>query len=306
MQIVLNKYKKVADFCYDLFRIAELPIYFSKFSNKVYSNYQKLFLLVYKQYRKFTYEELLNDIADNLTLRAYLGLNRIMDYTTLVKFEGQLPFKVLDKLLLAFEKLIPRPTKVAIDSTGISLDNASPHYCKRIGLPFKKRPFMKTTFVVDISTYIILLCKMRKGHRHDSKEAKPLVEKLAKHYQPKEFYADRGYDDNALFGLVMEKLGAFPFILQKNQNVPKRRKHGEFRKMTCDIFDYGQYLQRNKIETTNSMFKRRFSAKVKSRRAKFQRFEVMLRVIAYNIDRLIRMGHEGMILIYIRIMRVSY
>src|SRR3989339_2267918 len=86
MEIIAFKFKKVADFCYELFQIAELPLHFSKFSNKIYSNFQKLFLLVYKQFRKFTHEELLTDIADNITLREYLGLNILPDYTTLIKF----------------------------------------------------------------------------------------------------------------------------------------------------------------------------------------------------------------------------
>ena len=305
MKIIFNKYKKVADFCYELFRIARLPLYFSKFSNKIYSNYQKIFLLVYKQFRKFTYEELMTDLADNLSLRLYLGLGKLPDYTTLIKFEKRLPSTIPEKLVLAFKKLMPKAKRVAIDSTGISLDNASPHYCKRIGLTFKKRPFMKTSFVFDIETYLILLCKLRKGKRHDSKEAKPMIRKLSKHYEPEIFYADRAYDDNEIFKLVFEELGAYPLILQKRLDVPKRRRKGNYRKLTYDVFDYGEYLQRNKAETGTSMYKKRFGAAAKSRRDKYQKLEVMLRVVAYNIDRLIRMGQE-IILILFKIKRVSY
>lgn len=301
----MQKYKKVADFCYELFKIAELPIYFSKFSNKIYSNFQKLFLLVYKQFRKFTYEELLTDIEDNITLKVYLGLNKIMDYTTLIKFGKNLPKKILDKLVISFKKLIPAPKKVAIDSTGISLDNASSHYCKRLGLSYKKRPFMKTSFIVDVEQYIILLYKAKKSKRHDLKDAKPLVKKLAKHYQPEVFYADRAYDDEMLFKQVFEQLHAYPLILQKRLDIPKRRRHGTYRKMTFSIFDYGQYLERNKIETCNSIFKKRFGSNIKSRNDKCQKVEVVMRIIAHNIDRLIKKA-ESVILIIIRIMRVSY
>jgi len=305
MEIILNKYKKVADFCYELFRIAELPLHFSKFSNKIYSNFSHLFLLIYKQYRKFTYEELLTDLASNMELRAYLGLHKLPHYTTLIKFVKKLPSNITHKLILAFKELIPSPKRVAIDATGISLDNASPHYCKRLSLSFKKRPSMKTTFIVDIENFIILLCKTRKKTRHDTIDAKPLVKKLAKHYHPEIFYADRGYDDNALFKLVFEVLGAYPLILQRNLDVPKRKKSGVYRKLTCDVFDYGEYLQRNRIETCNSMIKKRFSSKVRSKLDKCQKVEIMLRVVAFNIDRLIRMGKE-IILIYIRIIKVSY
>ncbi len=304
MEIIQNKYKKVADFVYDLFKIAGMPLHFSKYSNKIYSNFQKLFLLVYKQFRKFTYEELLTDLADNNSLRVYLGFPKLPHYSTLIKFTKKLSYKILDKLVLAFKKIIPNPEKVAIDATGFGLDNASPHYCKRINRSYKKRPFMKTTFVVDIKTYIILLCKMRKGHRHDTKDAKPMVRKLAKHYKPEVFYGDRGYDDNNLFKLVFEKLKAYPLILQRNITVPKRRKKGYYRKLTCDVFDYGEYLQRNKVETVNSMIKRRFDSRAKSRICKTQKVDLIMRVIAFNIDRLIRMKN-CLILIFVRIARVS-
>jgi len=88
---------------------------------------------------------------------------------------------------------------------------------------------------------------MRKSHRHDTKYAKPMVKKLAKHYHPEVFYADRGYDNNNLFRLVFEKRKAYPLILQRNSHVPRKKKRGYYRKMTCDVFDYGEYLQRNKI-----------------------------------------------------------
>ena len=305
MKIIHDKFKKVADFCYELFKLVEIKLYSHKFSKKTFTQYQLLYLLVYKQYRKFTYEELLTDLAANPSLRAYLGLNKLPHYTTLIHFAKRLPMLVLDKLVLAFKNFIPEPKKVAIDATGISLDNASPHYCKRIGLRTKKRPFMKTTFLVDIEAYIILLCKMRKKPRHDTKDAKTQIIKLSKHYKPEILYADRGYDSNNIFKLCFEKLKAYPLILQKNLHVPKHKKSGEYRKITCDVFDYGEYLQRNKIETLNSMIKRRFGSNVKSRTDKLQRVEILTRVIAYNIDRLIRTGKQ-MILILIRITRISY
>jgi hypothetical protein len=305
MKIIANKYKKVADFCYELFRIAELKLYASKFSNKLYSHYQHLFLLVYKQHRKFTYEDLLTDLASNAEMKAYLGLKNLPHYTTLIKFAQRLPNAILDRLVLAFEKLIPQPEKVAIDATGISLDNASLHYCKRLGIPYQKRPFMKTSFIVDIENYFILLVKTRKKSRHDVMDAKPMLEKLAKHYRPRVLYADRGYDANLLFKLCFEKLKAYPLILQKRLDVPKRRRHGTYRKLTYDHFDYGEYLQRNKIETLNSMIKKRFGSNVKSKSIKLQKFEIITRVIAFNIDRLIRTG-KNVILIFIRITRVSY
>ena len=164
---------------------------------------------------------------------------------------------------------------------------------------------MKTTFIVDIENYFILLCNLRKKSRHDVIDAKPLIKKLAKHYEPELFYADRGYDSNEIFKLCFEKLKAYLLILQRRLNVPKHRRKGRYRKETITIFDYGEYCQRNKIETLNSMIKRRFNSNVKSHKDKLQKVEIMLRVIAYNIDRLIRI-EKTTILIIIRTIRISY
>jgi len=305
MKIITSKFKKVADFCYELFGEAELMLHKSKFSNRMFTQYQHLFLLVYKQFRKFTYRELLEDLSDNLTLRAYLGLNKLPDYTTLIKFAQRLPNIIFEKIMIAFSKIIENPKKVAIDGTGISLDNASPHYCKRIGKPYHKRPFLKLSVIVEIKHYLILQFMIRKKVRHDLIDAKPLVKKLAKLYEPEIFYGDRGYDDEKLFKQVFEELGAYPLILQKRLDVPKHRRKGEYRKRTNAIFDYGEYLQRNKVETAFSILKRKFGFSIKSKEVKMQKVEAMSRIIAYNIDRLLESG-KNVILIFIKITRVSY
>ncbi len=305
MEIIISKFKKLADFCYELFAEAGLMLHKSKFSNKIYTQYQHLFLLVYKQFRKFTYKELLEDLSDNLTLRTYLGLNKLPEYTTLIKFAQKLPNDIFDKLMMAFGKFIKQPQKVAIDGTGISLDNASPHYCKRIGKKYHQRPFLKLSVIIEIELYIILQFKVRKKARHDLIDAYPMVRKMAKQYKPEAFYGDRGYDSEKLFKLVFEELGAYPFILQKRLDVPKHRRKGQYRKQTVDVFDYGEYLQRNKVETAFSILKRKFGFSIKSHDVKNQKVEAMCRIVAYNIDRLLEAGKQ-VILIFIRITRVSY
>src|SRR3989338_2422589 len=305
MEIITSKYKKVVDFCYKLFAEAGLMLHKSKFSNKLFTQYQHLFLLVYKQFRKFTYKELLEDLSDNITLRAYLGLNKLPEYTTLIKFAKRLSSKIFEKLITAFSMFIEQPEKVAIDGTGISLDNASPHYCKRIGKKYHKRPFLKLSVIVEIKRYMILQFKVRKKTRHDVIDAYPMVKKLARQYKPEAFYGDRGYDSEKLFKIVFEELGAYPLSLQKRLDVPKYKRKGRYRKETVDVFDYGEYLQRNKVETAFSILKRKFGFSIRSRNVKNQKVEAMSRIIAYNIDRLLETG-KRVILIFIMITRVSY
>ena len=146
---------------------------------------------------------------------------------------------------------------------------------------------------------------MRKKVRHDVIDAYPMVKKLAKNYKPEVFYGDRGYDAEKLFKLVFEELDAYPLILQKRLDVPKHRRKGRYRKETIDVFDYGEYLQRNKVETAFSILKRKFGFSIRSKDVKNQKVEAMSRIIAYNIDRMLEAGKQ-LILIFIRITRVSY
>ena len=132
-----------------------------------------------------------------------------------------------------------------------------------------------------------------------------MTRRLAKNYRPEAFYGDRGYDAEKLFKIVFEELGAYPFILQKRLDVPKHRRKGRYRKETFDVFDYGEYLQRNKVETTFSILKRKFGFSIKSKDVKNQKVEAMCRIVAYNIDRMLEAGKQ-VILIFIRITRVSY
>lgn len=305
MNIVVSKYKKVADFCYELFRIAKLKLYSHKFSKKTYTQFQHMFLLVYRQHRKFTYKEMFEDLSDNITLRTYLGLNKLPDYTTLVKFAKRIPSYVFDKIVKAFSEIIEQPEKVVIDSTGISLDNASPHYCKRIGLKVATRPSLKMSFIVEIKNYLMLISKFRKRTRHDLVDGVPLAKKLAENYSPEVFYADKAYDSEQMFRTVFEDLGAYPLIFQKRLDVPKHRRKGSYRKKTFEVFDYGEYLQRNKGETGISIFKRKHGFSIKARNVKVQKVEAICRVIAHNIDRLIESGMTVLYQILIK-MRISY
>ena len=149
--------------------------------------------------------------------------------------------------MTAFSKLIEQPEKVAIDGTGISLDNASPHYCKRIGKAYKKRPFLKLSIIVEIKHYLILQFKVRKKTRHDVIDAYPLVKKLAKNYEPEIFYGDRVYDAEKLFKLVFEELGAYPLILQKRLDVPKHKRKEDIERRPLKYLTMGNISNETKL-----------------------------------------------------------
>ena len=103
---------------------------------------------------------------------------------------------------------------------------------------------------------------------------------------------------------MFENLGAYPLILQRRIDIDNHRRQGYYRKKFFKEFDYCQYTERSKIETVNSMIKRRFGSTTKARIDKTQKVEILLRIVAFNIDRLIKKGTQ-IILIIIKITRVS-
>ena len=134
----------------------------SKFSNKLYTQYQHLFLLVYKQFRKFTYKELLEDLSDNITLRAYLGLNKLPEYTTLIKFAKRLPTAIFDKLMAAFSNLLSNLKRL------LSMERAlvwimPVHITAKESEKHTKTSVLKLSIIVDIKHYFILQFKLEKS-----------------------------------------------------------------------------------------------------------------------------------------------
>ena len=68
------------------FEVAKaIPEYFSKYSNKIYTNHQHMVLVVLKQKLRTTWRDLV-EILKITIIPQKLGLKRIPNFTTLIKF----------------------------------------------------------------------------------------------------------------------------------------------------------------------------------------------------------------------------
>jgi len=66
---------------------------------------------------------------------------------------------------------------------------------------------------------------------------------------------------------------------------PIEQCSGELRLEIREVFDYGEYLKRNKIEAIFSALKRKYSSSLRSRSVKSQRKELYLKVILFNMEK---------------------
>ncbi len=275
MRIRDSLYLKFIDYGLELCK--EVPRYFSKFSNRVFCNHQKLVLLVLKEKLRVTYRDLVEFLKfSNVGL--YIGLKRIPHHTTLVKFAKKIKPKLLD-FLLPFRKA----KVVGLDGTGFEVENKSMHYQMRTERCSYRR-YIKLSVSADLDKQLILKHAIHKGPRHDCKDFKSLLKGIKTRYVA----ADKGYDSYKNHEFIFTELNANSIIKQKKTGNSRKGKSFSFRNKAKSIFDNKIYHQRSKIETIFSAIKRKYGSCLKAKNFDTQKKEVICKLIAYNIDRQIK------------------
>ena len=194
---------------------------------------------------------------------------------------------MLDKLIFLTRTLFKeRGTFFGADSTGMELDHASAHYCKRIDRKKPVKGFVNLNALSDLYNKIILVTKIRKKRRHDCSDFMPMFNKV-KNLDFDFFVADKGYDSEKNHKAVFQA-GKQSLISMKNQDLPIRLTTGVHRKKAKREFEYGMYTQREITESIFSSLKRKYGSKMKARKFKTQKIELLCKILAYNIERVIK------------------
>tara|TARA_Y100000031_G_scaffold112422_1_gene124139 strand:- start:126 stop:1070 length:945 start_codon:yes stop_codon:yes gene_type:complete len=269
-----SKYLKFIDKALEFCK--SIPRYFSKFSNKIFCNHQKIVLLVLKQKLRTTYRDLI-ELLKISDIPLYIGLKRIPHHTTLVKFAKKIKSQFLN-LLLPYRKA----KIVGLDGTGFSVENRSKHYEMRTALTSYRR-YVKLSVVADLGKQLVMRQEIHKSPRNDIKDFKPLI----KNIKAKRVCADKAYDSNENHKLVIQELGAKSLIAIKNYGKKRRNWRKDWRSIAKKQFDEKEYHQRSKVETIFSSVKRKYSSCLKAKSFAAQKKEVICKLIAYNVDRIL-------------------
>ena len=249
-----------------------IPRYFSKFSNKIYCNHQKLAIYVLMQKFKTTSRGIISILRANSDMLMRLSLRRIPVHTTILRFAKKI-HKQISKLLD-----IRQADTVAVDATGFELESKS-YYYRTIwnsNMLKKTKHFMKLSLSVDTDKKLILCYKIRKSHVHDSRDFKFLIEKI----KCKNVIADKGYDSKSLRKFVV-RLGARPHIPYRNFS--GRPKRGKFIIPAPDMI---VYKRRSIVENIFFCIKRKYGSVLRNRTRATQEVELISKLIAYNVDRM--------------------
>lgn len=252
-----------------------VPAYSSKFSKRLYTQPQHLTVLCVKTRLGKSYEEMEELLTLMPPLCEAFGLGQVPDHSTMCKAFHRLQPAFFLFLLLLTGGLLPSSGRAAVDATGFDRRHSSKHYVRRCKITLKS---MKVTFLVDTTTLLILGVHSTVTRRHDTKIVLPLVEKTLHNFPINVLAGDKGYDDQHVRDTLRSK---------RIRPLLKHRIFNPLDKAHNARMNPEDYHQRSKIETVNSMIKRRYTDTLTSKTYWRQVRETILIAAVHNIDRTI-------------------
>jgi hypothetical protein len=290
----------------ELCKRAGIKKYSSKFSNRIFDNYQLIALLTLKQKFGSGYEAFIEEELIELPhVVEFLGLKTIPHPDTLNKFALRIKQSVLELVLLqtiartGIKKLV-----LGQDGTGFKSKKISHYYIFRIEYlqrkkrkkPKRGRPRTKShrkkyiyvQIMVELRTQMPLAVLITRKPADDYNKFKPVAKKVLKIGKDiKVVILDKGYDAEKVHEFIREVMNAISIIPARNEDKPIHRTRGRYRKLMKKGYSKKTYPQRSKNETVNSVVKRKWGDGTLALSWRAQNKEIIFRLIFYAARRFI-------------------
>ena len=297
-------------------------------SPKTFTQPQLFACLVLMVFERLDYRGIEAHLADLPGVRAWIGLKKTPDHSTLHKAAKRFFGATVSPRLLAasVHLMMGRPPKrrlvrqAAADSTGFESGHRSPYFVRRRqrGQKHAKNPlyqtatytrFPKLTYLIDCATHQALALLTGRGPKSDVDELGPLLAKLPRGVTILKLLADAGFDSEPNHELCRNEHGIASLMPATHGRPPKngKRLSGYWRRRMKTLLRTKRgrrksgYTQRWQAETTPSMIKRNLTDELAARSYHAQNRELRWVVITHNI--MILIVREG---VFDRAIRVQF
>lgn len=262
-----------------VFHASGMKLNDNKLGSKVYSNYQRVALIVLFMRSRKALRQFVAELKESKWPR-WLGLRELPSksvlHNWLVKWNVFWLRKILSNCVAN-----DKPSLMAIDATGFDSFNRSRHYEKRLrdfGVNNAKMPFAKVDLLVDTRNKLVYDFVLRTKPRHDNLGAASMIKRLK--HKGVLILADKGYDSEPLHELVV-KSGNLMYAPVRDFHV---KKIGGKHRRRCSL-GHEQYFQRNIVESINFSLKSRFRS-LRSKLHWMKKREFAWQIITYNLEKL--------------------
>jgi hypothetical protein len=265
-------YKLILKVCHRI----ELPLHFNWKGPKTFTNNQRVALLLLRQRWNMSFQRFVEHLCETKWPH-WLGLREIPGKSTLhdwAKLFG------MDKIRAFFSQLLTKekPSVMALDGTGLDSYHRSRHYEWRIQA--KKTPNVKLDILIDAKTMLVHDFCTRIKPRHDVIFASSSCRRL-KHKNIL-VLADGAYDSEPLHQLFEQRGNElYAPVRKSSRRFPKGRN-----RRRC-VEKHPEYNQRNLVESTFSVIKKRFGP-LRAKSHFMKKREMAMRMIVYNMERMIK------------------
>lgn len=274
-QYEVQLHEQILKLCHSM----ELPLHDNHFGSKVYTNYQRVALIVLFMRSRKALRDFVSELHESKWPR-WLGLQELVSKSTLHRWIKQFDLTHV-RQLLATTVASEKPVTMAIDATGFDSWARSRHYHKRLkecGVRDPYLPYNKVDLLVDTDSRLVYDFVLRTKPRHDVLGAKSLFKRFR--HKKCLILADKGYDSEELHQLVADSGNEFYAPVR---DFKVKRPKGRFRRQ-C-VSGHEKYYQRNIVESVNFSLKSRFRS-LRSKLHFMKKREFAWKLVTYNLEKL--------------------
>ena len=236
-----------------------------------------------------TYDGIEAYLKPNTFVAQRLGVERLPGHSVIARGMAKMPtsyIRLISRLVTL--QMRRRGVDVAVDSSGFSLKTSSKWFDIRIKHKSTKRDYIKLHIVIDVDTGIILNFTITDWKGSDAKEFKRLIRDLPR---IRKAAGDKAYSSRVNCQAVADK-GGEPFLCFKANATAKAKGYPAWQ-ISFEAYSnnkdewMGEYHIRSVVESVFSSIKRCFGPDIKSIKGWLKRRELAIKVLAYNIKRML-------------------